>query len=386
MNPLLTELLKAIFAIAWFACVCGVARALFIRHVARSLEIAVGGFLFLLLMPLSYLYLSIALPNAAAKLLAPQAFAVWFYGPLLMAMLHAATKRPMKHWQVFVYGAPAIAALIWMLLLNARGIALPLWWTPLGLMQGALFAIVALVWTVRRRAQLRILVTAFSRSAYGALLYLSVGILALLLFDLNMHARMFMARPLTPTQYYLWVTPCAIYSLCISLWMLWQREVIPADVPVDATEPVQPEPLPELSRARKHELSESAAKELERLLEKTMSDQQLYTRNDLSLADLAKMLGLSTHLTSELLNVHMGTTFYAYVNRHRTAEAARLLRSGARSLSIADVAYEAGFNNVNTFYREFKNAHSMTPAQFRSSAQKVAAHPRTAIAPIGVEE
>lgn len=51
--------------------------------------------------------------------------------------------------------------------------------------------------------------------------------------------------------------------------------------------------------------------------------------------------------------------FYEYVNRYRAGEAAELLRSGKGKFSIADVAYVAGFNNANTFYKEFKRVYGV---------------------------
>jgi AraC-like DNA-binding protein len=118
---------------------------------------------------------------------------------------------------------------------------------------------------------------------------------------------------------------------------------------------------------RNLELSPAAAHELELLLNTLMHEQRLYTKNDLTLVDLAAALRISTHLASELLNAHLHTSFYEFLNRHRAEEAARLLRAGQGKLSVADIAYQAGFNNPNTFYREFKRAHGVTPAQFRKS-------------------
>jgi AraC-like DNA-binding protein len=91
-----------------------------------------------------------------------------------------------------------------------------------------------------------------------------------------------------------------------------------------------------------------------------------------TLSDLAEELRVSTHLASELLNVHLDSSFYEFLNRHRAAEAAELLRAGKGGFSIADIAYEAGFNNPNTFYKEFRKVRGVTPAQFRRQLKRAA--------------
>lgn len=143
----------------------------------------------------------------------------------------------------------------------------------------------------------------------------------------------------------------------LSLESLRSHVGIDTSGPSDATEPV----------SRKLELTPSAAGELQEQLAALLRDKKIHTRNDLSLADLAALLSISTHIASELLNQHLGKSFYEFLNAHRAAEAAMLLADETQNLSMTDVAYEAGFNNPNTFYREFKRHHGMTPTQYRKS-------------------
>lgn len=98
-----------------------------------------------------------------------------------------------------------------------------------------------------------------------------------------------------------------------------------------------------------------------------MAEEKPYLRNDLTLSDLALALGCSSHQLSTLINQQLGEGFYEHINRYRLEQAKHLLAHGAPSRSILDIAYEAGFNGKNTFYRYFKAHESMTPSQYRQS-------------------
>jgi AraC-like DNA-binding protein len=113
------------------------------------------------------------------------------------------------------------------------------------------------------------------------------------------------------------------------------------------------------------ELDESLAQNLMEELATIMEEQQVYRQNELSLPDLAKSLGISVHQLSELLNVHLGLSFYDYINSRRLEYASNLLKNPDCHLRILDIAFEAGFNNKNSFYRAFKENFGFTPNQYR---------------------
>ncbi|MBE0370500.1 hypothetical protein PAUR_b0553 [Pseudoalteromonas aurantia 208] len=103
-----------------------------------------------------------------------------------------------------------------------------------------------------------------------------------------------------------------------------------------------------------------------------MKDNELYKDNELTLSKLADATGVSSHMLSELLNVHMQTNFYELVNRYRLECAIGMLQVEATSSSIIDIALSAGFNNKNTFYRVFKEKMGVTPSAYRSRNRKMA--------------
>lgn len=68
---------------------------------------------------------------------------------------------------------------------------------------------------------------------------------------------------------------------------------------------------------------------------------------------------------SELLNVHLHTNFYDWMNSYRFNAALLLLQDQTVNYSVTDIAFQAGFNNRNSFYRVFKSNLGITPAQYR---------------------
>jgi AraC-like DNA-binding protein len=366
MSHVVVEILKALFTVAAFACAWCEVRLL-VTPMNRAIKLSLMAFTAMMLVPLAYLYLNLSFPSAAARLVPLQRISLWLYGPFLIAFMHALLHVPVSRKRTAFYFGPAlIVAFVRPLGASSNlGVA----WELLGLAQATGFAIVAIVWALRRAGQLRILVTAFSNSALNWVIYLCAGLLALLVLDFYIHSLLLIDRPPSPTLFYALTAPCALYAISVSLALVWKMgsapplgpelvaETIDTSAPSDATEPA----------SRKLELTPSAAGELQEQLAALLRDKKIHTRNDLSLADLAALLSISTHIASELLNQHLGKSFYEFLNAHRAAEAAMLLADETQNLSMTDVAYEAGFNNPNTFYREFKRHHGMTPTQYRKS-------------------
>ena len=88
------------------------------------------------------------------------------------------------------------------------------------------------------------------------------------------------------------------------------------------------------------------------------------------LADLATPLNLSAHNLSQVLNQEVGGCFFEVVNRYRVEEAKRLLQDPAKGhLSLLAIAFEAGFNNKNSFNRECKSQVGSTPSAYLKQVQ-----------------
>lgn len=96
-----------------------------------------------------------------------------------------------------------------------------------------------------------------------------------------------------------------------------------------------------------------------------MKKEKPYLEPELTLGDLAESVKLSSHHLSEILS-RKNKSFYEYVNSFRLDEIQRLLRAPSRnSVSILNLAFEAGFNSKTTFNTLFKKCTGMTPSGYR---------------------
>ncbi|MGW9684519.1 helix-turn-helix domain-containing protein [Flagellimonas sp. 2504JD1-5] len=98
-----------------------------------------------------------------------------------------------------------------------------------------------------------------------------------------------------------------------------------------------------------------------------MESKSLYLESELKLTDLAEMLKLSRHNTSQIINECFQMSFYEFVNKYRIEEAERLLVDDKdHEMNITDIAYQVGFNNRISFYNAFKKYIGTTPTEFRN--------------------
>ena len=85
---------------------------------------------------------------------------------------------------------------------------------------------------------------------------------------------------------------------------------------------------------------------------------------DLSLAEVAKTLGISASRCGHLIQERFGRTFPALLREVRLDHATRLLLGTDRS--VADIAARTGFQDASYFARVFRVAHGCGPTEFRT--------------------
>ena len=77
--------------------------------------------------------------------------------------------------------------------------------------------------------------------------------------------------------------------------------------------------------------------------------------------------GLSEFYFQKLFARLVGKTVFEYVKLRRLEKAADMLRESR--LRVADVAFEMGFENHETFTRAFKEKYGMTPKEYQRDAR-----------------
>ncbi|WP_175442150.1 helix-turn-helix domain-containing protein [Pseudoalteromonas byunsanensis] len=111
-------------------------------------------------------------------------------------------------------------------------------------------------------------------------------------------------------------------------------------------------------------LDKETANSLSQQVIRLFTANKVYLDNALCLKKLSAQLNLTTHQTSELLNVHMKSSFYRLLNSYRVQHACNLLKDQKNAFTITDIMYNSGFNNKNTFYKEFKRHTGTSPSQW----------------------
>ena len=114
----------------------------------------------------------------------------------------------------------------------------------------------------------------------------------------------------------------------------------------------------EVERQRKYAraaLGDDDAARLAVRLQRTMAERGLHRNPLLSLSDVARAIAVPEHRLSQLLNVHLGTNFFDYVNGWRVNEA-KLLLAEPSARTVLDIALAVGFNARSTFYTRVQKA------------------------------
>ncbi len=89
---------------------------------------------------------------------------------------------------------------------------------------------------------------------------------------------------------------------------------------------------------------------------------QSYKEN-LSLEDAAAIAAMSTTAFCRFFKRSTGKTFINFVNELRVGHACRLLIES--DLTISEICYDVGFNNVSNFNRRFLERHHICPKDYR---------------------
>jgi len=83
----------------------------------------------------------------------------------------------------------------------------------------------------------------------------------------------------------------------------------------------------------------------------------------ITLTEVSELINMSNVSFNRFIKKRTGKTFVDYVNEVRIGYAARLLLE--KDLSISEIAFLCGFNNIANFNRIFKRNKGRTPTQYR---------------------
>ena len=91
-------------------------------------------------------------------------------------------------------------------------------------------------------------------------------------------------------------------------------------------------------------------------------------REEIRLEHMASLVGMTSTSFSRFFKLRTGKTLSDYVIDIRIGFASRLLVD--TTMSIAEICYECGFNNLSNFNRIFKKKKDCSPKEFREFYRK----------------
>lgn len=313
------------------------------------------------------------------------------FGPLLYLYARYATDAdlPMR-WRDAWHLAPAGAVIAWALpvyLLPAgdkvalyesmrRGVTPPNVALLLGvsgwlkIASGAVYTMVTVRLTRAHRNAVRQQYSTLDRITLDWLLTLVVA--SAIVWSVAIGARFIEPAGLVPpgTGDQLIVVLMVVATYAIGYRGMQQSAVVPLAsatpaavlAPLDAGEPA----LLEASSGRSS-LTPGMASAIEHRLRTTMRDAEPWRSAELTLGDLAQLVGTTTHKLSEVLNTRVQQSFHDYVNGFRVHEVQRqLARPESASRTLLAIAQDAGFASKSTFNSVFRRVAGMTPSQWRA--------------------
>jgi AraC-like DNA-binding protein len=121
-----------------------------------------------------------------------------------------------------------------------------------------------------------------------------------------------------------------------------------------------------IQKTNKYRRNMEDLKIYEKRLYYAMEHSKLFLEPELSLAQLASHVNISTHLLSQVLNECIMMNFYDFINSYRVIEVkSKLANRSYDKYNIVVLAYESGFNSKASFQRIFKNHTGLTPTEYK---------------------
>lgn len=160
-----------------------------------------------------------------------------------------------------------------------------------------------------------------------------------------------------------------IIWLIISVFIYWigYMGLVQPEIFTGEMNDAVPDGSPLKKKYEKSTLTEDKASEICSALNALMKDRKPYLDPDITLPGVAKMLSVTTHELSQVINEKFGQNFFEFINQRRIEESKRLMDDPNNDhLNIAAIGYTSGFNSISAFNSAFKKFSDMTPSQYRN--------------------
>ena len=159
-----------------------------------------------------------------------------------------------------------------------------------------------------------------------------------------------------------------VINMILTCFLVWRVETL-SDLSI-AVNDVKEETVNQENVEENNGLSLSIRNNIGPLLKLHCEEQQLYLQYDLTLSQLAQIIGTNrTYLSNYFF--HQGMTYNAYINGLRIQHFINLYREAnatSQPVTAQKLAYQSGFRSYNTFSVAFKKKMGMTATEWMGNA------------------
>lgn len=191
------------------------------------------------------------------------------------------------------------------------------------------------------------------KEVWLSFLILAVFLLFFVMYSITSESRVYLA--------YLLQIDCII----LVALLLWRVETLQQ---LSESSSLEPEPEEDVQKAPAPAIPANIGP----LLKKRCEEGQLYLQNDLTLSQLAQIIGTNRYYLSQHF-AQQGLTYNAYINGLRVRHFVRLYHEAIaqqRIFTAQQLAFESGFHSYSTFSTTFKQNMGTTVTQWMRNAEK----------------
>ena len=124
--------------------------------------------------------------------------------------------------------------------------------------------------------------------------------------------------------------------------------------------------LGKTTRYEHKKIDTTNAKDIITQIDVLFKDETVFTNPEFKIGDLAKMLNVSPHYVSQILNDNLNINFPNFINSYRIKVATKLITQ-SHNLTIEGIGKDSGFKSKATFYKAFKAETGVTPAVYKKN-------------------
>ena len=154
-----------------------------------------------------------------------------------------------------------------------------------------------------------------------------------------------------------------VFCIVLICYLLWRVETLSdLSIPISDAEEAD-----DTEKIEDNEPSLSTISTIGPLLKQYCEEPQLYLQYDLSIVQLAKLIGTNRSYLSKYF-ASKGITYNAYINGLRIQHFINLYREAVakrQPVTVQQLAHQSGFRNYNTFGDAFKRMMGMTATEWK---------------------